>query len=139
MTTDRTIATFETDASIAGAIDEESFHGAGVHLLEELRRRLRDSGWRCSIVEDHEFYGIRFTVETDADRSRVLLQYPGPWLLSVSAKPSIWQRLTGSLDDRADQDLVTAVDRSLTAMGVRSGRWFDRDSYEQQSAGPVIK
>jgi hypothetical protein len=36
-------------------------------------------------------------------------------------------------------DLVTAVNRSLTAMGVRSGRWFDRDSYEQQSAGPVSK
>ncbi len=100
----------------------------GKAIAEAIRAALVKKGLALSAVEQHSFYGWAFGAPVG---NEILLQFPGPWLLTVERRPGFWNRLLGRADDRAPSALVEAV-RDVIAADVRFRivRSYSRQQYE---------
>jgi hypothetical protein len=60
----------------------------------------------------------------------VLLQYPGPWLLTVTRHPTLWNRLRGVPDDRVEPRLLDSIHQILAQdTRISSLRMLSRRDY----------
>lgn len=133
---DRTFVTFETESWTRGEVHDETFHEHGRSILEAIREKLIAGGWTVSLVEEHSFYGVKFTVQdADSGAVRVLLQVPGPWLLNLTKEPTFWERLKRTRNDEVANRLIAAVDGSLDDQHVTAKRWWRREEYLESRSG----
>ncbi len=140
MKTDRTFAVFTTPAFEAGEVYDETFQQHARAILEPLREKLIASGQKVSALEDHSFYGVKFSVDDAASgRVRVLLQVVGPWLLMLTRELKFFERIRGEKENEVDDAIVSAVDRALTDSGIGPRRWFTEVGYEAAAneEGPI--
>ena len=104
----------------------------GEALTNRLRKLLIAMDWECVQTSQHSFYGWSFDIGPRGDH-RVLLQYPGPWLLTIERHPGWWRHLMGRPDDRVPGDLIQAVRTALESDElITEIKWFTREEYENQ-------
>jgi hypothetical protein len=129
-TTDETFATFSLRID-EEEVTDETVVGQSIEVLTRLRDELRKSGHHIGEdVESHSFYGARMIVKDRQAEVAVLLQHPGPWLLTVTRKPSFWQKMTGTREDSVSVDFIRAVHDALSAVGAQEVKWFTRQAYQ---------
>jgi hypothetical protein len=129
----KNLVTFEADfpddliRDDRGTVAVPGGRGIAASLAEELRRL----GWSCSAAAQHSFYGWAFTLTASGRDSVAILQFPGPWLLLVTRKRGFWSKLTGSVEDRADPQVLAAIEQVLSAdPRFWEVAWWSREGYE---------
>ena len=128
----RNFAVFESGFpdDIVRDSDDRVVAPGGRNILEFVREELTGDGWSCSRLQPHSFYGWVFDVVSANGPMRVLIQYPEPYLLTITRRQSLWKRLLGKPDDRAEVGLVQRIHAILSRESrVSELKWTTRADY----------
>ena len=103
----------------------------GKEILNFINSSISKQGLKCSDVEKHRFYGWSFEVESKDGIIWILLQYPGPWLLLLENKNSLFNRLF-KLKSNRDYENVLKIIKDLLARDNRfsSIKYYTKEEYE---------
>jgi hypothetical protein len=128
----RTFVTFEADFPDDGEFTESGDvkRPGGLNIALALGEMLQRQGFELSKPQQHSFYGWEFTVSAEGFNFRLLLQFPGPWLLLSQDKNSF---LRGFLGSKAlvHRRVLETLNRSLAqSSSFRVLRWYSKEEYE---------
>jgi len=129
----RTYVTFEADvpddASFVEDGDAADVPG-GRAIAEALSALLAARGFAVSAPEQHEHFGWALTAEEGGCRTRLLIQYPGPWLLLAEDQSGIAARLLGR-GGPFQRRVLEALGEALRTDGrFREVSWFTQAEFE---------
>ena len=81
----------------------------------------------------HEFYGWKFEFKTTSNKDAwVLIQQPGPWLLTVESKAGWFQKRIGNAADKAEAvDVIRSAIEGIEE--ISSVSWFTEQEFEMSS------
>lgn len=130
-----TFVTFESSLPDDTAWDEQGnpVMPGGRSLLESICAQLAGKGWQCGEIRQHSFYGWSTEITTISGM-QLIIQRPDSWLLIVTRKPTLWQRIRGRVDDSVEPQLLSDLAELLEVhSGISGARWYTRAQYEQRS------
>ena len=121
-------ATFESDFA-DDSVEEggETVVPGGENIMRAIYDRLKARGYHVSNFDQHSFYGWAF----DLRGFWLLVQYAGPWLLTVNDSRMIWSRMFGGQARFAA--MIEQCRLSLESIPqIRSISWMTRKEYEAE-------
>ncbi len=104
---------------------------AGQNILRAVYDSLAARGYRVSNFDQHSHYGWSFDLRGKEGSYWLLVQCPGPWLLTVHDSRMIWSRML-----RGQADFATLIDKCRTCLAsipqLASILWMSREEYESE-------
>ena len=103
----------------------------GENIMRAIYAGLATRGYRVSNFDQHSHYGWSFNLRGREGSFWLLLQHPGPWLLTVHDSRMVWSRvLRGQTDFAALIDQCRACLSSIPQLS--SVFWMSRGEYEAE-------
>jgi hypothetical protein len=103
----------------------------GQNILRAVCGGLAARGYRVSNFDQHSHYGWSFDLHGKEGSFCLLVQYPGPWLLTVHDSRMIWSRVL-----RGQADFATLIDECRKCLAsipqLTSILWMSRREYESE-------
>jgi len=101
----------------------------GRNIMQAICDCLKKRGYRISNFDQHSHYGWSFDLRGNEGSFWLLVQYPGPWLLSVNDSRMVWSRILGGKSAFA-AFLGQCRDCLQSIPQLRSISWMSRKEYE---------
>jgi hypothetical protein len=103
----------------------------GQAIMRAIYDCLKNRGYRLSNFDQHSHYGWSFDLRGGEGSFWLLVQYPGPWLLTVKDSRMVWSRIFGG--KIAFAELLGQCRECLESIPqLRSISWMSREEYETE-------
>jgi hypothetical protein len=103
----------------------------GQNILRAVYDAVATRGYRVLNFDQHSHYGWSFDLRGKEGSFWILVQYPGPWLLTVNDSRMIWSRVVGG-----QAAFAALIDECRTCLAsipqLNSILWMSRREYESE-------
>jgi hypothetical protein len=132
-------AAFESDwADDSVEVKGDIVVPAGQNMMRAMRDELAKRKYQVSNFDQHSFYGWSFDLNSKQGDFWLLLQCPGPWLLTAHDSRMIWTRFLHGPAGFAG--LIDHCRESLESIPqIGSIQWMTREEYEAAFHGKTTQ